>query len=240
MAAGLGVLAATIGLTTRVARAQSQSPPSVPARAADMQHHFSQLTRIHEALIRGDLKAVLAPAAELATTRTPEGFPASAETFVDAIRRSARRAGTAPNLRTAAAETVALAGQCAACHQAVGMYPSPASPRRPDLPSIVGHMIEHQRAADDMLQGLVMPSASRWTEAARRLDTATLDADAWPRDAKLRAQARQADADIHALAERAYEATTPRVRANLYVDLVMTCAGCHSLHRGVWGPRSGR
>jgi cytochrome c553 len=203
-----------------------------------MRHHFAQVTRMHEALIRGDLSAVLAPAAELATTDPPQAFPEMAVPFVEAIRRSARRAGTAPNLRSAAAETVTLLGQCAACHQAAGMYPSPASPRRPDVGTIVGHMLDHQRAANDMLEGLMMPSASRWLEAADRLETLTLRPEEWPRDSKLTAQARQADAAVHALADRARAADTSRARANVYVDLVTTCASCHSLHRGVWGPRS--
>jgi len=160
--------------------------------------------------------------------------------FVEEIRRAARQVGTAPNLRSAAASMVALLGQCAACHQAAGVDPSAASPRHPDLPMVVGHMIEHQRGADDMLQGLMMPSASRWIEAADRLETATLRPAEWPADSKLTAEARQADAAVHALAGRARTATTSRARANLYVDLVTTCASCHSLHRSVWGPRSVR
>ena len=220
--------------------APTQSPPPIPGRAAEMRHHFAQVTRIHEALIRGDLKAVLAPAAELATTDPPEAFPAVAAPFVEEIRRSARRAGTAPNIRSAAASMTTLLEQCAGCHRAVGIFPSPASPRRPDMSSIVGHMIEHQRAADDLVQGLMMPSASRWIEAADRLETATLKPGEWPRDPKLTAQARQADTTIHALAARTRTAATLRERANVYVDLVMTCASCHSLHRGIWGPQSPR
>ena len=218
--------------------APTQSPEPIPSRGAEMQHHFSQITALHEALIRGDLRAMLAPAATLATTDPPEQFSEMAVPFVEEIRRSARRAGTAPNLRSAAASVVTLLGQCAGCHQAVGVYPSPASPRRPDLPMIVGHMLQHQRAADDMLQGLLMPSASRWIEAADRLETATLRPEEWPPDSKLTAEARQADKDVHALATRARTATTARARANLYVDLVTTCASCHSLRRSIWGPRS--
>jgi cytochrome c553 len=237
---GFVLLAASVQATSWAQNAPTQSPPSIPQRAAEMRHHFSQVTRIHEALIRGDLKAVLAPAAELATTDAPAAFPQMAAPFVEEIRRSARRAGTAPNLRTAAASMVTLLEQCAACHQAAGVYPSPASPRRPDLPMVVGHMLDHQRAADDMLQGLMMPSASRWIEAADRLEAATLRPAEWPQDPRLTAEARQADAAVHALAGRARSVTTARARANLYVDLVTTCASCHSLHRGVWGPRSVR
>jgi cytochrome c556 len=234
---------ALVGSAELILRAQdapAQSPTPIPSRTAEMRDHFSQVTKLHEALIRGDLRALLAPAAELATTDPPERFAEISAPFVEEIRRAARRAGTAPNLRSAAASMVTLLGQCAACHQAAGVYPSPASPRRPDLPMVVGHMLEHQRAADDMLQGLMMPSASRWLEAADKLEAATLRPDEWPSDSKLTAEARQADTAVHALADRARTATTARARANLYVDLVTTCASCHSLHPSAWGPRSVR
>jgi cytochrome c553 len=221
-----------------LAAGQAQSPPSVPQRMTEMQHHFSQITRLHEALIRGDIKGLLAPAAELATTDPPAGFPEKAAPYVEAIRESARRAGTAPNLRVAATETVTLANLCADCHRAVGIYPSPASPRRRDLPTVVGHMIDHQRAADDLLQGLVMPSASRWQEAADRLQTASLRSSEWPANLKLTDEARRADIAVHALADRARKATTTSTRTSVYVDLVTTCAGCHSLGRGAYGPRN--
>ena len=110
------------------------------------------------------------------------------------------------------------------------------SERRPDVGGIVGHMLTHQRAADDLLQGLVIPSESRWQEGAAKLETLTLGAEDWPRDPKLTAETRQADVTVHALADQAREAATARARANVYVDLLTTCASCHSLHRRVWGP----
>src|SRR5262245_28629834 len=131
------------------ASGQTQSPPTNSQRVTEMQQYFAQMTRLHEALIRGDLKALLEPASRLASIKTPVAFPEKGAPFVEAIRQAARRAGTANNLQTAAAETVSLASQCAACHRAVGIFPSPASPRRPNAPNVVGHMVEHQRAADD-------------------------------------------------------------------------------------------
>jgi hypothetical protein len=183
---------------------------------------------------------MLRPAADLATADPPEGFPALGQPFMEDIRRSARRAGTAPNLRTAAAETINITTRCAACHQAAGVFPSPASPRRPDLPLIVGHMLEHQQAADDLLQGLVMPSNSRWMEGADRLDRLLLAPGEWPADPRLTNEAKKADAAVHALASRARRASSASARAGVYVDLVTTCASCHSLHRTIWGPQSGR
>jgi hypothetical protein len=122
----------------------------------------------------------------------------------------------------------------------VGIYPAPIPSRRPDVGGVVGHMLDHLRAADELLQGLVVPSESLWRSGAARLRTATLDPRDWPPDAKLSANAREADAAIHALADRAERATTKNQRGAVYTELLVTCASCHSLHPGVWGPRSKR
>jgi hypothetical protein len=230
-------LAVAITVRPGLAAGQAQrSPASLGDRVAAMRHHFLDVSLIHEAVIRGDLAGVLQPAATLARMQTPRGLPATAEPFVAAIREAGRAAASAPNLRTAAAATVTLLMQCAGCHQASGIFPGPVSERRPDVGGIVGHMLTHQRAADDLLQGLVIPSESRWQEGAAKLETLTLGAEDWPRDPKLTAEARQADVTVHALADQAREAATARARANVYVDLLTTCASCHSLHRRVWGP----
>ena len=222
------------------ATGQTQSPPTNSQRVVEMQQYFAQITRLHEALIRGDLKALPEPASRLAAIKTPVAFPEKGAPFVEAIRQAARRVGTATDLRMAATDVVTLAGQCAACHRAVGIFPSPASQLRPNLPSVVGHMIEHQRAADDMLQGLVMPSASRWQEAADRLENLSLEREKWPPNRRLTEQARKADVAVHALPDRARAATSDSARGVVYVDLVTTCASCHTLGKGAWGPRSPR
>lgn len=217
---------------------QTQSPPTNQQRVTEMQQYFAQMTRLHEALIRGDLKALPEPASRLAAIKTPVAFPEKGAPFVEAIRQAAQRVGTATDLRRAATETVTIASQCAGCHRAVGIFPSPSSPMRRDAPNVVGHMVEHQRAADDMLQGLVMPSASRWQEAADRLENLSLEREKWPPNRRLTDQARKADVAVHALPDRARAATSDAARGGVYVDLVTTCASCHALGKGAWGPRS--
>ena len=220
--------------------AQTQSPPTDPRRVAEMQAHFGQVMRVHEALIRGDLTGVMAPAGELARMQTPIAFPEVGAPFADAIRQAAWRITQATSLRGAAAETVALTSQCAACHRTVGIFPAPSSPRRPTLSNIVGHMQEHQRAADDMLEGLVIPSASRWQQAADELASLPPDKDEWPKDKRLTDDARKADAAIHGMANRVRAATSLPDRSDAYVDFVNACAACHVLGKGAWGPRFAR
>jgi hypothetical protein len=233
-------LVAAVGVRAGLAAgpAEQQSPPTLAERVAEMRHHFVEVTRIHEAVIRGDLAGVRAPAAALARIEAPPQLGEVARPFVAAIREAGRVAAVAPSLRSAARATVNALTQCAGCHRAASIFPGPVSARRPDVGGIVGHMLEHQRAADAMVQGLVIPSDSRWREGADRLDTLTLRPEKWPRDAKLTQQARQADAAIHRLAPRALEAGTAAERGDVYVELITTCANCHSLHRRVWGPQA--
>ena len=218
--------------------AQDQSPAYDPDRAALMQHHFVEIGRVHDAVIRGDLRGALPPAAALAAMQTPAGLPDTVDPVVRILRQAGRLAGTAPNLRTAAGATVTMLQQCATCHQMVGVYPAPIPQRRPDVGGVVGHMLEHLQAADDMMQALIVPSESSWRAGADRLRAATLRPADWPPDPKLTAEAKKADATVHAIADRARAATTRNERGAVYAELLTTCASCHSLHRGIWGPRN--
>jgi cytochrome c553 len=103
-------------------------------------------------------------------------------------------------------------------------------------------MLEHQRATDQMLQGLVLPSATEWRRGAERLLTAPLE----PRELAAAAAASgnrrpaafiNAERAVHAIAARAVRASDVPSRASAYVELVTTCAACHGAHATAWGPR---
>jgi mono/diheme cytochrome c family protein len=233
--------------TGTVVRGQGQAPPpnrsitSMPERLAEMRHHFVEVTVAHEALIRGDLAAVREPARELSVLPIPPRVPASAGPYVALIRDAGRRTITAPTLTAAALEVSTMLSLCGDCHRSVGISPVPTpGAAKPDVGGIVGHMLEHQRAADDLLRGLVIPSTSEWTRGAGRLAAAPLhNADLLP-DRRMTDDIRKAESRVHALADRAAKAGNPNERAAVYGELLGNCAQCHGLHRLVWGPRSTR
>ena len=101
----------------------------------------------------------------------------------------------------------------------------------------MGHMIEHQRAADEMLEGLFVPSETQWMRGAARLGGAPLRQQSLPSDKKLTPEIRKAEERVHQLAERATKATAWTDRGDVYAQMLTTCASCHSLHGVVWGPR---
>ena len=214
-----------------------QQVRSTPERLALMGHHFSQVGLIHEAVIRGELLAVNEPAKALAQTGVPQDVAASTAPFHAAMRIGAGRAADARDLTSAAAATVSMLLSCGDCHRAAGIMPVPMTPKYPAVGGLVGHMLEHQRAADEMLEGLFIPSESQWTQGATRLTVAPLSAKSMPRDKRLTPEIRKAEDRVHQLAERASKATAWKDRGDVYAQLLTTCAGCHSLHGVVWGPR---
>lgn len=237
LTSGFVCLIAVAGM--RAAGQQQASLPSNPQRLAEMQHHFLQVTLVYEAVIRGDLAAVREPATELSALPTPAGLPLTAAPFVDAIRTAGRQAVVATTLEAAAAPAAMMLAQCGECHRAAGIFPAPSSRTMPDVGGLVGHMLEHQRAADELLQGLLIPSESRWRSGAERLRTAELLRADLPSDPKLTPEIRRAETAVHALADRAAAAASTTERAAVYVDLATTCARCHGLHRQIWGPKTG-
>jgi mono/diheme cytochrome c family protein len=215
-------------------RETAQTTPSSIERQSYMRHHFADVAAVHAAIIRGDLAAVRVPATALARMPVPPGTLTVAVPFVVAISEGARQALGATTVPTAAEATAFMLQQCGECHRAAKAAPSPPPP-----PAAAGgaHMIEHQRAMDELLQGLVVPSVAQWDRGAGRLRTAPLRPGELPTDPGLADSLRRADDRVHLIADRAAKARTSAARANVYADLLTTCAECHSLHRKTRDPR---
>jgi cytochrome c553 len=220
-------------------RQTAQSVPSTADRVAQMRHHFSDVTLVDEAVIRGDLAAVREPALKVARVAMPAAMPASAEPFITELRRAGQRAAEAKTLEAAARATAEMVTACANCHRAVGTYPSPPMPARRDVGGIVGQMQEHQLALDDMLLGLMIPSPSHWREGADRLRVVPLLPAKIPQDLKVTDETRKAEVRAHQLAEQALKAESVTDRTEIYAQVITNCSQCHNLHSKVWGPGRG-
>jgi hypothetical protein len=217
--------------------APPQAVPPDPGRQGHMQVHFGEAMAVHEAVIRGDLAAARAPAAWLATHDAPASLPSGSAPFVAAMREAARQTAAASTVQEAAMGAAAMLKTCGDCHRGLGTVPPPplAAPP-PEVHGVVGHMLGHQRAADQMLQGLVTPSSALWREGAQGLATPALDHDALPRDARSDKAAKDAERRIHTLAAEAGRVEDQAARAVFYAQILARCATCHSGHSKVWGP----
>lgn len=233
-----GVAALVAVAVLRAADAQFVMTPRPGDRIAEMRHHYEQVTSVYEAVVRGDLPAVRTPATELSAIATPVDAGPEVVKVLDAVREAARRVMVAGTLQEAAAPTAAMLAQCGACHRASAVYPTPSPLRTPDVGGIVGHMLDHQLAMDSLLQGLVIPSDARWAEGAKQLAAAPMARADLPPDHGLTPEVRQAEIDVHAFADRAATASDSGTRAEVFADLMLTCARCHGLHEQIWGPRT--
>jgi len=206
-------------------------------RQAYMQTHFAQVMVVHEAVIRGDLAAARRPASWLVTHEGPDPLPEGAAPYVVEMQDAAGRTAAASSILQAALGTAAMLKACGDCHRAIGVKPATQLvPPRLTASGVVGHMLAHQQAADQMLQGLVAPSDAFWRDGTAGLSTPPLDDGAVPGDAKLKGEARASERRIHVLAVQARRAEAPAARAVFYGQILARCADCHASHPKVWGP----
>jgi hypothetical protein len=221
----------------RVVTPNSQAVKPDPGRRAYMQVHFSQAMTVHEALIRGDLLAVTEPAIWLATHEAPSSMPPGSAPFVAQIKRAARRTADTSSMLDAALGAADMLKTCGDCHRAVGTMPAPQiQPPSTEVQGVVGHMLAHQQALDQMLQGLIVPSSASWRSGAEALRTAPLRPNTLPRDPKLSSAIVASEKRIHELASQASRVEDSGARAVFYGQILSRCADCHALHRGIWGP----
>jgi cytochrome c553 len=207
-----------------------------PARAMLMKAHYREAITVHDAVIRGDLPAVAPAAAALASAPIPGGVPPATAAPANAMKAAAARAAAATTLTAATREAATMLSSCGECHTAAGTRPAlPIAPPSA-VGGVVGHMLEHQRAVDQMLHGLVVPSASLWRQGAEGLKTAPLHRSDLPRDAALTRDVTAAEKRVHQMAEAAATMNEPAARADQYAHILTTCAECHSAHRKIWGP----
>ena len=219
--------------------AQATAPGAAverPASSGTVTHpHYSEALHVHDAVVRGDL-AGAREAARRVGSHPESGLPEKAAPFAAALQEAAGRVAQAGDIVAAGASTAAMLGTCGECHRAVGAMPAVASRPLPAVGDTVGHMLAHQRASEQLLQGLIVPSTSAWNEGARALQTTPIARGKLPRDPKLTSDHMAGEKRLHELASRAAAAATVQERTSVYGEMIGTCAACHSLHPHIWGP----
>lgn len=233
----LGAVWATVVAAGAVGAA-TQQPAAAPdpQRAAHMQVHFQEALAVHDAVTRGDLAALRPAASWLATHAPPPFLPPHTASYVRVMQDAARRAADAETVLAAAMASAAMLKTCGDCHRAAGTMPAMPVTARRDLGGLVGHMLEHQTAAEHMANGLIVPSSAEWRRGAEGFKKAPLPRDAIPPGAKVPPSLFASEARIHDLADQALRTEDPAARAVFYGQILARCADCHSRHRTLWGP----
>lgn len=205
----------------------AQAPGSVPLA---MGGHFNRALEVHAAVIRGDVAAAGIHAEALAV-QLEDGPKAGSPTALGAVIDAARAIRSAPDVLTAAQETAAMLGACGRCHRASRVVPQLPAPSRAETQDLAGKMRAHSAAAEQLLQGLVVPSDASWNTGARALAAAPMVARELPLDATLRPRLTQVEERLQRLGAEAAQTSDPRGRAAFYAQFLAACADCHRAHR---------
>lgn len=196
-----------------------------------MLSHFESAGQLYSGAAAGDLVRVQAAGWALSESETGAGMPANAAVYVEQLRAFARLASRAPDAQAAATAVSRVGGTCGSCHRTVKRGPEykiVSGPPEGSTP-LATRMIRHQWAADRMWEGLVGPSTESWRQGAMVLQDAPLFTDALTHDVEQYEAVTRLAWEVHDVGVRAITATDQTVRADLFGELLGTCATCHDL-----------
>lgn len=202
--------------------------PAPPFRLDEyMYGHFVLATWSRDAVMHGALDALRQPLQTLAEFDYGSVVPVRWMARVTTFQETARLTARAPTLEAAASGVAALAIQCGDCHSAEGQLPYEGPeilvpPQRVSLPERMG---AHILAADQMWDGLTVPSVDTWNAGAAALARLPNAFDDRPATSPAFADRLTA---VRQLGVDALDADTPFKRADVYARLMLACSACHA------------
>lgn len=230
------LLAAAAGCG-RAARGDSDPPPPAPpapVRAENpamvrfhMQQHFGDLREVERLLVSGKLDVAKTRAFLLTKPAKDPGL-APWSTELGRVVEAARRLVAAPDLTTACHREAEVALACAECHartQQRVMFPEPP-PVPADEPTERTRMARHQWATDRLWEGLVSGSVGPWRQGLDVLAATPLPYTPGTLAPKYARQLQAAASK--GIAQLEDQRETLASRAQLYGDMLVTCASCHA------------
>jgi cytochrome c556 len=189
-----------------------------------MDSHYSQVDEIQEAVIAGNVDGTRGPARWISTHRGQE-FPATASSSLEMMRTEGRIMLEQTQILEVAQTLGRMGVACGSCHTALDAgvnYPIVEPPASSPAPQ--AHMQRHAWAVDRLWEGLAAPSDASWRAGAGALTH-------MPVDFGTNDQANRLAQRVHELSAKASSATQPKARAEVYGQLLETCALCHGALR---------
>lgn len=209
---------------------------SIEAVQARMHERFGAAQRIESAIVHSDLDRARKEARVIVQLDEPEAL-VRWRPYLAQVGVAGRDVEQAGDLVVAAKATATLGRQCARCHEAMAVkiaFPREARPTE-DV-KLVSQMAGHQWAAARMWEGLIGPASDRWLEGAKVLKQAplTIVAQASAKELGDPSDSNNLQDDVaraRLFATRALEARDQDARAEIFGQLLATCAHCHSMIR---------
>lgn len=214
-----------------VAGSMGCAPKTGSEVAPRMRGHYSRAGELNTAVATGDLATVRVQAEAIGREETGQGMAAQARAYIEQLNAFAGLAARAPDITTAGSAVARVGATCGSCHKAMKRGPryqgTPEAPAR--AAPVATRMLRHRWAADRLWEGLIGPSDTAWRAGAGVLYDAPLYTDALTRDVKQYEPVTELAWTVHDVGARALMASDPTMRAELYGQLLGTCAHCHEL-----------
>lgn len=200
-------------------------PDPEMASPTHMYAHYEQVGEIRSAVVAGDIDATRGPARWLASHKGDQ-FQADAEPALEKMRAEGRVILAQHEVTDIARSVGRMGAACGTCHQVTHGGPRVTVGNPPSASTAPAeHMSRHAWAMDRLWDGLVGPSDGAWTAGAAALSGASLDFGTGP----VPPQADQLAEKVHELGRAARDARDETARAEVYGQLLQTCALCHSV-----------
>lgn len=190
-----------------------------------MHENFGIVRGIERLLLRGRFEEVKPFALAIGESPDEPALAVFAK-HTAIVRTRALELATATSLPQAIRREARLLEACAGCHVAAGIVPdlAPPSAMPPDRDSVDARMARHLWAADRLWDGVVASDDAAWKAGIDLLASGTPTWTAPNKRQRGFATRLQRMAD----SQRQMKSTATSSRANVYAELMITCAGCHT------------
>ncbi len=194
---------------------------------ARMKDHEKHGIAMRDAVARADLGGAKREAMILANMGSSDGMDPAWKQKLDAMNVAARHVADSKDLSDASSGLGLIAKTCGDCHTMLGRPgPIALTPMRHDSEDKM-RMAEHEWAAAQLWDGLVVPSDDAWKAGANSLAEAPLAPELLTPGKTPVPKVGALIASVHDLGRRAEALEKTEGRRVLLGELMATCADCH-------------
>lgn len=205
-----------------------KQPPRLDYQVSVRFHMYRKLDlarAIERALIRGQLDDARALAKNMAEAPDPAGIESWARD-AGKVRQQELALANAKSNDDACRRFAQLSAACASCHVESGAFATFVPPPvPPDRGTLADRMAVHAWAADRLWEGLIADVDASWNTGLDMLAQAPFKFSLLEGDRVALAKRLQKVADQ---GRQRTSTTSPRERADVYGEILVTCSACHS------------
>jgi cytochrome c553 len=211
----------------------ASAPPAAPGESAEatlrasLQGHDKHGDAMRDAVVRGDLDGAKREAKLLTELRVVGPTSGLFGHQLDAMKDAAALVMGANDLKDASRDIGVVAKTCGDCHHVFGrpgmIVGQPAVPAA----GVRATMQRHQWAAEQLWEGLVVPSDDAWNAGAPVMEEAPLEPGALTPGKSPVPRVGELAMTVHDLGHKAAASERVDLRADLYGQMLATCADCH-------------